>query len=160
FQLELFTKDEAGKPTTVIKRISPFENTWVRAAIPLEYFRKPAREGFDLAATYNKHRDSYWININFGGHAPCTDISAIDFQMSQPLFQNGKPPTLEIRSVTLSKQDPGDLVLEPKTVVDPFGQWIPADWPTKAKSLEDLKKAWAAEDAALKPGNFNYDKYG
>ncbi len=35
----------------LLRRIGPFQNAWVRAAIPLEYFRKPAREGFDLAAT-------------------------------------------------------------------------------------------------------------
>ena len=117
FQLEIFTRD-----ARVAKRIQPFQNTWVRAAIPLEFFRKPAREGFDLAATYNKHRDSYWININFGGWAPIGEVAAIGVQMDGPIGR----PALEIRSVTLAKDDPGDAVLEPKVVVDEFGQWIPA----------------------------------
>jgi hypothetical protein len=151
FQLEIFTKD-----TVVAKRIQPFQNTWVRAAIPLEFFRKPAREGFDLAATYNKHRDSYWININFGGWAPLKEVEAIGVQMNGPIGR----PALEIRSIKLAKDDPGDAVLEPKVVVDEFGQWIPADWPGKAKTLDDLKKSWAREDASLKPGKFDYDKYG
>ena len=151
FQLEIFTKD-----AMVAKRIQPFQNTWVRAAIPLELYRKPAREGFDLAATYNKHRDSYWININFGGWAPIGEVQAIGVQMDGPIGR----PSLEIRSVKLAKDDPGDAVLEPKVVVDEFGQWIPADWPGKAKGLDDLKKAWAKENASLKPGAFGYDKYG
>jgi hypothetical protein len=155
FQLELFTPDGM-----VAKRIQPFQNAWVRASIPLDYFRKPAREGFDLAATYNKHRDSYWININFGGWAPCKNVSAIGFQMDGPIPVDGKPPQLEIRSIKLSKEDPGDVVLEPKVLVDKFGQWIPAEWPGKAHSLDDLKKAWAVEEAGLKSGGFGYDKYG
>jgi hypothetical protein len=44
--------------------------------------------------------------------------------------------------------------------VDEFGQWIPAVWPSKAKNLDDLKKTWADEAASLKPGTFDYDKYG
>ena len=151
FQLQIFTKD-----AMVAKRIQPFQNTWVRAAIPIEFFRKPAREGFDLAATYNKHRDSYWININFGGWAPIGEVVAIGVQMDGPIGR----PAMEIRSVKLAKDDPGDAVLEPKVVVDEFGQWIPAEWPGKAKGLDDLKKAWAKENASLKGGGFGYDKYG
>ena len=151
FQLELYTREGM-----VAKRIQPFQNTWVRASIPLVFYRKPARDGSDLAATYNKHRDSYWININFGGWAPIHQVEAIGVQMEGPVGQ----PTLEIRSVKLAKEDPGDAVLEPKVVVDEFGQWVPADWPGKARNLDYLKKAWAEEAAALKPGAFDYDKYG
>src|SRR5262245_14771461 len=118
FQLQLFTTN-----AMVAKRIQPFQNTWVRAAIPLAYYRKPAREGSDLAATYNKHRDSFWININFGGAAPINQVEAIGVRMDEPI---GKP-VLEIRSVRLAKEDPGDAVLDPKVVVDEFGQWIHAD---------------------------------
>ena len=57
-------------------------------------------------------------------------------------------PTLEIRSVTLSKTDPGDDVLEGKPLIDEFGQYIHADWPGKAHTEADLQKAWAAEAAA------------
>jgi hypothetical protein len=58
-------------------------------------------------------------------------------------------PTLEIRSVTLSKTDPGDAVLEGKPLVDEFGQYVHAAWPGKARSLEDLRRAWAEEEKAL-----------
>ncbi len=151
FQLELLTPDGM-----VAKRIQPFQNTWVRASIPLVFFRKPAREGSDLAATYNKHRDSYWININFGGWAPVKEVEAIGVQMDGPIGE----PVLEMRAARLAKEDPGDAVLEPKVVVDEFGQWIPADWPGKARNLDDLKKDWAKEATSLKPGSFDYDKYG
>lgn len=163
FHLQIFANDgENNKEVMVAKRISPFQNAWVKAAIPLDFFRKPAREGFDLAATFNKPRHSYWININFGGWAPCKNVTALGFEMSTPLGSNGNPPKIEIRSISLAKEDPGDQVLDPRVVVDSFGQWIPADWPAKAKSLEDLQKAWAAEAAALnatKPP-FPQDKFG
>ena len=69
-------------------------------------------------------------------------------------------PTLEIRSVRLSKEDPGSEVLDGKPVVDEFGQWIPDQSPRKVKNLEQLKKEWAEEENALRPGDFNYCSYG
>jgi hypothetical protein len=71
-------------------------------------------------------------------------------------------PTLEIRSVTLSKTDPGDDILEGKPLIDEFGQYTHAEWPGKAHSQADLKKAWAAEaDALAHAGNLpDRDKYG
>ncbi len=53
-----------------------------------------------------------------------------------------------------------DTIFGPVPLVDEFGQWIPADWPGKAKSLDELKTAWSEEDKALLPGNFNISKYG
>jgi len=44
--------------------------------------------------------------------------------------------------------------------VDEFGQWIHADWPGKARNLEQLRKEWAEEEKSLTPGDFNYCKYG
>jgi hypothetical protein len=69
-------------------------------------------------------------------------------------------PVLEIRSVRLNRESPGDAVLDSQPLVDRFGQWIHADWPGKAKSLDDLKAAWNAEEKALKPGEFHHDQYG
>ena len=67
---------------------------------------------------------------------------------------------VEIRSFTLAKDDPGDKLLEPGPLVDQFGQWIPATWPGKAASLDDLQRAWAEEAKALQPGGYDYCKYG
>jgi len=89
------------------KRIGPFAGVWVRAAIPLRFYRKPAGDGADLAATFNQPRSSYWINIHTGGVGPTTNVNAITVTMENPVGS----PTLEIRSVTLSTNDPGDAVL-------------------------------------------------
>src|SRR5215471_17528868 len=53
FQLGLYANDGPNNSEVMVsKRIGPFQNAWVRAAIPLDFFRKPARDGSDLAATY------------------------------------------------------------------------------------------------------------
>jgi hypothetical protein len=138
------------------KRIGPFPGVWVRASIPLRYYRKPAGDGVDMAATYNQPRNSYWINIHSSGYGPTTNVSAITVTMDRPVGS----PTLEIRSVTLAKNDPGDAVLDGKPLIDEFGQYTHADWPRKAKALDDLKKAWTAEAASLKAASTDRCSYG
>ena len=141
---------------TVSKRIGPFAGVWVRASIPLRFYRKPAGDGADLAATFNQPRSSYWINIHTGGVGPTTNVNAITVSMENPVGS----PTLEIRSVALATNDPGDAVLEGKPLIDEFGQYTHADWPDKAKSLADLKSAWAAEANELKNAPTNRCPYG
>jgi hypothetical protein len=140
------------------KRIGPFAGVWVRAAIPLRFYRQPAGNGVDLAATFNQPRNSYWINIGGGSRVgPTTNVTGITVAMDNPVGS----PTLEIRSVTLATNDPGDAVLEGKPLVDEFGQYTHADWRGKAHSLDDLKKKWDAEDAALRTTTLtNRDAYG
>lgn len=137
-------------------RIQPFQGAWIRAALPLAYFEMRDTEGHDLASVSNKSRAAYWINLH-GQVGPLTDVQAIGVQMDTPIGS----PTIEIRSVKLDKQSPGDAVLEPKPLVDEFGQWIPEDWPGKAKNLDELKAAWSAEADSLNgPGDFGYSRYG
>jgi hypothetical protein len=138
------------------KRLGPFAGVWVRASIPLRYYRKPAGDGADLAATFNQPRNSYWINIHSRAYGPTTNVSAITVAMNDPVGS----PTLEIRSAALSTNDPGDAVLDGKPLIDEFGQYTHADWKGKARSLEDLKKAWAAEATALKAAPTNRCPYG
>jgi hypothetical protein len=145
FELQLITAGARGGTTTIGKTIHPFSNVWVRAAIPLRFYREPAGSAVDLAATFNQPRNSYWINIHSGPTGPLTNVQALAVNMRDAVGS----PTLEIRSVTLAREDPGDAVLDPKPVVDEFGQWMPEDWPGKAKSLEDLRAAWAQEQAGL-----------
>lgn len=140
FELELHTPQKV-----ISKRVHPFQNALVRAAIPLKYFSSPASGGTDLASLTNKLGGSYFTSIEFGGYGPLNDVNAIGVTMRDPV---GKPE-LEIRSVTLAKESPGDAVLEPKLLVDEFGQWIPDEWPGKAKSIADLKKSWDEEDQSL-----------
>ena len=137
------------------RRMHPLANAWIRAAVPLTYYRQPNRQGFDLASVGKVPRNSFWITTG-GAYGALNAVEAIGVAMENPLGR----PTLEIRSVKLSKEDPGSEVLEPKPLVDEFGQWIPVDWPGKIKSLDQLKKEWAEEDSALGPGSFNYCRYG
>ncbi len=150
FELRLFTTNGTRRI-----RLHPFANAWIRAAIPLAYFQRPDRQGFDLASLGNKSRAAYWINLA-GGYGPVNSVQAIGVAMQDPIGS----PTIEIRSARLDKESPGDAVLEPKPLVDEFGQWIHADWPGKAKTLDELKAAWSAEEKTLKPGNFEYCQYG
>ena len=150
FELRLFTTNGMRHV-----RLQPFQGAWIRAALPLAYFEHPDRHGMDLASLNNKSRAAYWINL-LGNYGPLDSVQAIGLAMRDPL----NSPTIEIRSVRLDKESPGDAVLESKPLVDEFGQWIHADWPGKAKSLEDLKQAWAAEDSNLKPADFDFCHYG
>jgi hypothetical protein len=133
-------------PKSVSKRIHPFPGVWVRASIPLRFYRQGLGNGSDLAATVNQPRNSYWINIEAGGFGPTTNVEGMSVTMRYPAGS----PTLEIRSVTLATNDSGDDVLEGKPLIDEFGQYVHAEWPGKAHTEADLKTAWAAESDALK----------
>jgi hypothetical protein len=137
-------------------RMHPFGGgVWLRAAVPLDYFKGWSQEGYDLASIGNKFRHSFWMAV-VGPFGSLNAVQAIAVAMETPIDK----PTIEIRSVRLSKEDPGSEILEKLPVVDEFGQWIPADWPGKIKSLDQLKKEWAAEEDTLRPGDFNYCQYG
>jgi hypothetical protein len=150
FELRIFTTNGLRHI-----RLQPFQGAWIRAAVPLAYFRRPDRQGFDLASLGNKPRASYWINL-MGSFGPLEAVQAIGLAMSDPIGS----PVIEIRSVRLDKESPGDAVLESRPLVDEFGQWAGQDWAGKARTLDDLKSAWSAEDEALHPGDFDADQYG
>jgi len=147
-------------PKSVSKRIHPYPGVWVRAAIPLRFYRQGLGNGSDLAATVNQPRDAYWINIESGASGPTTNVLGLSVTMRYPVGA----PKLEIRSVTLATNDPGDAVLGGNPLIDEFGQYVHADWPGKARSEADLKKSWAAETAALQGSATNpapgRDEYG
>ena len=121
--------------------MQPFANVWIRASVPLQYYRQAKAHGFRSCFDRKGPGEYFWISAG-GAMGPLDAVDAIGVAMRTPL---GKP-TLEIRSVRLSNEDPGSDVLDRKPVVDQFGQWIPADWPGKIISLEQMKKEWAAED--------------
>jgi hypothetical protein len=132
----------------VSKRIHPYAGVWVRAAIPLRFFRQGLGDADELASTVNQPRNSYWINIEAGGHAPVKQVRALNVTMRYP----ARASTVEIRKVALSKTDPGDAVLDSGTpLIDDFGQYTHADWPGKARSHATLIKEWAQEDRMLVP---------
>jgi len=150
FSLSLFSGDREQR-----RQMQPLPNVWIRAAVPLQYFRHPNRSGHDLASVGKVPRNSFWIGTG-GVYGPLNAVTAIGVSMQQPLGG----PTLEIRSVRLAKEDPGSDVLDKKPVVDEFGQWIPADWPGKAKSLDQLQREWAAEEKTLPAQDFGWCQYG
>jgi len=150
FSLELFSGERAQR-----RPMQPLPNVWIRASVPLQYFRRPNRSGFDLASVGKVPRNSFWIGTG-GAYGPLSAVTAIGVSMQQPLGR----PTLEIRSVRLAKEDPGSDILDPKPVVDEFGQWMPVDWPGKARNLEQLKQEWSTEERALHPGGFGWCAYG
>jgi len=153
FELILYSGEKAQRRT-----MQPFANVWIRAAVPLRYYREPKKTGMDLASIGKVPLNTFWISTG-GAMGPLNAVDAIGVAMRTPL---GKP-TLEIRSARLAKEDPGSDVLDRKPVVDQFGQWIPADWPGKIISLEQLRKEWAAEESALgerDPGNCKYGGFG
>jgi hypothetical protein len=132
----------------VSKRIHPLASVWVRASIPMRFFRQGLGDADELASTVNQPRTSYWINIEAGGHAPVKHVRAINVTMRYP----ARASTVEIRRLSLSKTDPGDAVLDGGApVIDDFGQYAHADWPGKARSYAALIKEWAQEDRMLVP---------
>jgi hypothetical protein len=136
-------------------RLSPVPGAWVRSAVPLAFLTSEASQGADLAAVHNKARPMMFLNI-MGPPGPLTAVRAIEVSIPSPVGS----PSLEIRSLRLAKEDPGDALLEVKPLVDEFGQWIADDWPGKAKTPGELKSAWSAEEKSLGTGDFHYCRYG
>ena len=131
-------------------------NGWNRLAIPLRFYRALPDAAHDLAATYNQARYTGWINLG-GKRGPLRGVDSIGIRMNVPIGN----PVIELRSIALSVEDPGDKYLDTKPVVDEFGQWNLGDFEGKVKSMAQLRKQWDAEDVesvSTKP--YNYGKYG
>jgi hypothetical protein len=133
----------------------PYPGVWVRAAIPVSLLAQPPATGHDMAAVGNRSRAGYFLGL-WGPFVPLTDVEAISFEMEKPIGS----PTLEVRSVRLAKESPGDAVLDGLPLVDELGQYVHDSWPGKAGSLEDLRKAWRDEENALVPGDLGLCRYG
>lgn len=132
------------------------QNIWLRASIPLQYFRGRDQRGNDLASANNRRFDSFWLST-WGPFGDLRNVEALSVVMEYPLNE----PTLEIRSIELSKEDKGSAFLDPEPYVDEFGQWARADWPGKIASRQQLEKELAEERATLKGHDeFGYCEYG
>ena len=148
----LFVYDKGGPRRVVMQPYG--QGVWIRAAVPLKYFQR-RDYGNQMAAVNNRGTNSFWMSV-WGPFGSINAVEALGVTMEYPLHK----PVLEIRSVRLSKEDPGSEILEKLPVLDEFGQWIHADWPRKIRSLDQLKKDWAEEEKALELGDFGYCKYG
>jgi hypothetical protein len=148
----LFAYDRNGPRRVVIQ---PFgQGVWIRAAVPLKYFQR-RDYGPSMALVNNKPTNSFWMSV-WGPFGAIDSVEALGVTMQYPIGN----PTLEIRSISLAKEDPGSEILEKLPVVDEFGQWVHADWPRKVRNLEQLKKEWVEEQESLRPGDFEYCGYG
>jgi hypothetical protein len=133
----------------------PYPGVWLRAAIPVSMLAQRPATGDDMAAVGNRSRVGYFLGL-WGPFVPLTDVEAISFEMENPIGS----PTLEVRSIRLEKKSPGDAVLDGLPLVDELGQYVHASWPGKAASVEDLQKAWRAEEQALAPADKGLCRYG
>ena len=142
--------------TAAIRRlvIQPFQGAWVCASIPLIHFQKRNTQGMDMAAIGKTARPGYWIGFT-GAVGSINHIDSLGVAMRLPIGS----PAIEIRDVRLTMAAE-DTILGPVPLVDEFGQWIPAEWPGKAKTLDELKTAWGEEEKSLRSDNFKVSKYG
>ena len=118
-----------------LRLISYVPNAWNKLTIPLRFFRELPVAKHDIAATSNQPRITGWINLG-GKRGPLTGVDSIGIRMRAPIDN----PTIELRSIALSKDDPGDRYLENKPAFDKFGQWNLGDYEGKIYSEEQLQK--------------------
>ncbi|WP_321330669.1 hypothetical protein [uncultured Bacteroides sp.] len=139
-----------------LRIMSYVPNAWNKLAIPLKYFTELPDAAVDLAATFNHARYTGWINLG-GKRGPLQGVDSIGVRMRVPIGE----PTIEIRSVTLSVEDPGDKYMENKVAVDEFGQSNLVDYADKAKSLNQLQKEWTVEEnEKVNVDAYNYSQFG
>ncbi len=81
-------------------------------------------------------------------------VEEIVFRMKQPAADSD----LSISNLALSSTLEPDAILDPKPLIDRFGQWIPEEWPGKAHSAEELRRLWDADQPA--PPAFSYCPLG
>ncbi|MDD8027482.1 MAG: hypothetical protein PHI34_13325 [Acidobacteriota bacterium] len=120
------------------------QGVWMRASVPLRFFRGRDRQGMDLASANNRRTDAYWMGV-WGPFGDLKNVRALSVAMDYPL----NAPSLEIRSLALAKEDAGSEFLEGRPVLDEFSQWAAGDWPRKVRSREQLEREGAAEALAL-----------
>jgi len=150
-RFDLRVYDEQGTRRLTIQ---PFQGAWVRASIPLVHFQTRNTKGMDMAAIGKTARPGYWIGFS-SAVGPITNIDSIAVSMRLPI----NTPTIQFRNFKLTMAAE-DTIFGPYPLVDEFGQWIPAEWPGKALTIDDLKAAWSAEESALKSDRFRVSKYG
>jgi hypothetical protein len=131
-------------------------NGWNKLAIPLKFYNKPPAAKSDLAATFNQPRHTGWINLT-GNRSELKGVDSIGIRMVAPIGN----PVLKLRSVTLSKEDPGDQYLGDIPVVDEFGQYNLGNWEGKIYSLEQLQEEWDNEDnLPVDKKQYGYSDFG
>ena len=150
FDLRVYAGDGYGRLV-----LHPYPGVWVRAALPLSAIAQPPSSGFDMAAVGNRSHAGYFLGLR-GPFRPMRGVKAIAFAMDHPVGA----PRLEIRSVRIAADSPGDAVLEEGPIVDEFGQCIRDSWPGKARDLESLRRDWEKENVTRTAADFGLCAYG
>ncbi len=140
----------------LFKRYHPLAEAHVQVSIPLQFYRQQPSDGSDMAATWNRPRDAGWINVEWGGFGPIENVDSIKFRMVTPIAS----PSLEVYSVGVAAEDPGDKFIDPEKLIDKYGQLKTIRWEGKITSDEQLHEIWEKEEKTLTPGNFDYDQWG
>ncbi len=136
--------------------LQPYPGVWIRASIPVVTIAKPPSSGFDMASVGNRSHIGYYLGL-WGPFRPPRGVQAIAFAMEHPVGT----PKLELRSIRLEKDSPGDAVLDAGPVVDQFGQCNHDNWTGKALDLDALRKDWDKDEWATSSGKSDgYTKYG
>jgi hypothetical protein len=148
-----FTTDEGYNEIRVMSYVP---NGWIKLAVPLRFYTQLPDAANDIAATMNQPRYSGWFNLG-GKRGPLTGVDSIGIRMHVPINN----PSIELRSISLHVNDPGDEYLGEIPVVDEFGQSNLVEFEEKIKSIDQLKSEWKDEEFRLsKTEDFNYSKYG
>lgn len=150
-RFDLLLYDAEGTRRLVIQ---PFQGARVRASIPLIHFQTRNTQGMDMAAISKTARPGYWIGFT-GSVGSIKQVDSLGVAMNLPIGS----PTIAFENFRLTMAAE-DTIFGPTPLVDEFGQWIPDEWPGKAKTLDDLKTAWQEEEKGLESGGFNVSKYG
>lgn len=122
----------------------PYPGVWLRASIPVATFAKPPSTGYDMASVGNRSHTGYYLGL-WGPFRPMRGVQAIAFAMEHPVGS----PRLEIRSIRIAAEPPGDALLDAGPVVDAFGQSLRESWPGKALDLVSLQAEWRKDDRLL-----------
>lgn len=117
---------------------------WSRYVLPLALYREAPKAHFDVAGLNNKPRQTSWFNIG-GERHPLVGVDSIGFRFYKPIGDG----SIELRSMTLAHEDPGDQYLGDTPVLDRFGQWNLADFEGKIQSIVQLEQEWQTEDSLL-----------
>lgn len=148
-----FTTEEGYNEIRVMSYVP---NGWNKLAIPLRFYTELPNAANDIAGTMNKPRYTGWFNLG-GERGPLVGVDSIGIRMHVPIGN----PSIEVRSISLHVDDPGDEYLGEVPVVDEFGQSNLVDFEGKIKSINQLRSEWKAEETDLKSAeDFNYSKYG
>ncbi len=150
FELRVYTGEGYSR-----LMMQPYPGVWIRAAIPVATIAQPPGSGFDMASVGNRSHIGYYLGL-WGPFRPTRGVQSIAFAMEHPIGT----PRLEIRSIRIMSDSPGDAVLDAGPVVDEFGQCVRETWPGKAGDLTVLRKEWEKEDQLPAPDRFGYSTYG